>query len=469
MNPTLTYKLGVIIIFAVALRITYQAAMLSYGGSVHNGSDSEKYLNIADSLYTYSEFSYVERSADGVTLTPATDRMPIYPYFLVGLFKVFGYYDLESVAIFQILVDSITIIGISLTALSISPRLVVPSALVAAFIPNFIVHSSYILTETLFLMFFTWGLCAALWALQSKHRLWLLVASGILFSMSLYTRQVMMFFPIFLYPALIYGLRTSGINKKSHCAILASVPVLIMIAAAAPRVIENHDNYGHAVLTTQSGNHMLKWVYPCLRTPWSCSSHGLAWQENSPIVANKMQAITPREAQNPVITDMIMRDIAMARIRELGFYQIAAGLVTGATKNLIQTGIYETFSQFRQPTTFFSAMPGHTVREQFLNFLSINRDNYFMIFWVFAQIALLISRFLQFVGLAHGLRDPLIRPKVVILLMTVVYFLIVNGPIANPKYRIPMEPALIILFAIGVCAIFDWIRRRTLQTRCTAV
>ena len=31
-----------------------------------------------------------------------------------------------------------------------------------------------------------------------------------------------------------------------------------------------------------------------------------------------------------------------------------------------------------------------------------------------------------------------------------VYFLIINGPVANAKYRLPMEPVLIILTAIAV-------------------
>jgi hypothetical protein len=55
------------------------------------------------------------------------------------------------------------------------------------------------------------------------------------------------------------------------------------------------------------------------------------------------------------------------------------------------------------------------------------------------------------------------------LAMTVVYFLGVNGPLGDPKYRIPMEPALIIFFAIGLCALLDWVRaRRTMQANLTA-
>ena len=160
-----------------------------------------------------------------------------------------------------------------------------------------------------------------------------------------------------------------------------------------------------------------------------------------------------------------MRQIAVDRIRELGIVQVTVGMITGAIKNLAQTGFYETLTQFRQPTTFFSAMPGAHFGERFANFVNINSENTFMKLWVVAQLALLASRLVQLVGLGHGLRNSSVRPYAIILTMTIVYFLAVNGPIGNPKYRIPTEPALIILFAIGFCNIMDWARRRKSQSK----
>ena len=90
--------------------------------------------------------------------------------------------------------------------------------------------------------------------------------------------------------------------------------------------------------------------------------------------------------------------------------------------------------------------------------------NTFMKIWFVAQLALFASRLIQLVGLGAGLRNSAIRPYTIILLMSIVYFLAVSGPIANPKYRIPMEPALIILFSIGFCAIMDWLSRRWAQS-----
>ncbi len=153
---------------------------------------------------------------------------------------------------------------------------------------------------------------------------------------------------------------------------------------------------------------------------------------------------------------MIRRDVAIERILELGMPQILFGSAVGAFKNLIQTGAYETFTQYRQPITFFAAMPGGTFGERFGNFLQNNKTNIFMGFWLVAQIFLVLSRGVQLVGLWSGLADRTRRPFTIILTGTIVYFLVVNGPIGNPKYRIPMEPALILLFSIGFYTIFDW-------------
>jgi hypothetical protein len=39
------------------------------------------------------------------------------------------------------------------------------------------------------------------------------------------------------------------------------------------------------------------------------------------------------------------------------------------------------------------------------------------------------------------------------------YFLLVSGPIATPKYRLPMEPVLIVLAAIPLARIAERWRR----------
>ncbi len=151
LNDKTTRQLFWIALFAIVLRFAYQAMMLQFGGSFHNGSNSEKYLIIARE---YLAGGYGNHSGEQL------ERMPLYPAFLAAIFHLFGTDNLRAVVTVQNFIDALSVIGIGVAARSMSERFAAPAAFAAAVIPNFLVHASYILTETVFILFFVWGLCA---------------------------------------------------------------------------------------------------------------------------------------------------------------------------------------------------------------------------------------------------------------------------------------------------------------------
>ena len=453
-------RIALIAVGAILLRLIYQFAMIDAGGSFHNGSDSEKYINIAEAIVATGEFAYIDTRFTPTSLIPATDRMPLYPYFLAGMMELFGDDALPAAAVLQTVMDGLTVILLALTAAAIDRRYAVPTAIFAAVIPNFLVHAAYILTETLFLMFSAAAIAALLWALRDRRTVMLLACAGVMLGLTLLTRPVMMFFPLFLFPALAYALPAAKRVSVGRGLALAALPVVIMVAFAVPRIIDNHDRFGHAVLTTQSGNHLLKWVYPCVNTPWSCASHGTDWDANKPLVDARLAELTPEQRANPAEINAVYQSVAKEKIAELGIVQIAIGMTVGAIKNTIQTGFYETVTQFRQAPNFLSAMPGSGIGEKLANFYTTNKGDVFMLAWAVAQAALLVSRLMQAVGLGTGIAQSALRPYTVMLLMTIAYFLAVNGPVGNPKYRVPAEPGFLILLSMGLYTIIDVLRRR---------
>lgn len=461
-------RILIVVVAAILIRVVYQLGMLGFDGSFHNGSDSEKYINIAESLIATGEFAYIDTSTDPVTLTPVTDRMPLYPYFIAGMMLLFDDDAFTAIAISQAFIDGLTIFLLALAAAALDRRYALPTAIVAAIIPNFLVHASYILTENMFMLFFAAALAALLWALRGWRTTTMLAVTGLMLGMALLTRPVMMFFPLFLLPALAYAIPAARRVSFGRGLLLAALPVVIMITFVVPRVAENVDRYGHAVLTTQSGNHLLKWVYPCLNTPWSCASHGTDWDANRPLIEERLAALPPDEAANPAVRNKVFQEVAIERIAELGVVKVAVGFVVGAIKNTIQTGFYETVTQFRQPANFLSAMPGDSFGEKLGNFFETNSTGVFMLIWFVAQIALLGSRVVQLVGFGAGLANPALRPFTIVLTMTILYFLVVNGPIGNPKYRVPAEPGFLILLSMGYYAILDFWRRRQVARRAVA-
>ena len=425
-----------ILFFAVALRLAYQASMISFGGSFDNGSDSGKYLDAAQKLL-----------ATGIW--PVTDRLPFYFAFVAGVFKAIGTESLRAVVTIQAFLDAFSVLAIALAAKALSPRLVLPAAITAAVIPNFIVHASYILQENIFLLFFSWGICALLWALRRERSGLLLAVAGIMFGLTLWTRITLSYYPLFLVPAIIIALRFGQRQSWKRCAGLSLIPPLAMLFVASPLLVHNYLVYGHADLSSQPGDHLLNWIYACLATPWPCSNRVAVLAELRPIVADYIKSgggVGP----NPFDISAFQKKLAVERILQLPLWQIAWGMTWGAFKNVFQTGFYAVLSQFNQPPTFLSAMAGKNIFERMLEFISVNRTNLFMMLWVVAQTSLVFFRIVQAMGAFVGLQRAEFRGATIVLLVTVAYILILNGPFADPKYRIPCEPSFIILFALGL-------------------
>ena len=74
----------------------------------------------------------------------------------------------------------------------------------------------------------------------------------------------------------------------------------------------------------------------------------------------------------------------------------------------------------------------------------------FTLLWLGALAMLVLSRLIQAIGLFGALLTKVTRAPTVFLLATVVYHLAINGPIGYAKYRLPMEPALIVFLVAGV-------------------
>lgn len=446
LRDKVTRQLLWIALFAIALRLAYQALMLQFGGSFHNGSDSEKYLIVAREFLDGGFGSYSDEQLG---------RMPLYPAFVATIFHLFGMENLRAVATIQAFVDALSVIGIGVAGRSMSERFVVPSALAAAIIPNFLVHASYVLTETLFIVFFVWGLAALLWSLR-RSTLTLLVAGGLLFGLALMTRPVMIHYLAVLVPALALALWLHG-KALPRAAALAFIPAILIFAFAAPRAIDHYRHFGYLSLTAQEGTHLLNWFYGCLASPTPCAERGRVVEETRPIAEARIAALG-KDKDNPFAVSAVESRLALEKILATPPSLIVTSMSAGMFRVLMQTGFYESFAQFRQAPAFLSAMPGNSTSERAANFVAANKTNVFMLLWAVAQGALLLSRFVQLGGLVQGLREPAYRGATLILAATIAYFLVLTGPVASPKYRIPIEPPLLILFGMGWVWMRDWFK-----------
>ena len=455
MTRTLFWKLVLIAALAVCIRLAYQEGMNAFGGSYNNGSDSNKYLSVAETLVDTGKFGTKQEEG---TVTDAPSRLPLYEYFLAAIFKLSHSKNLRIVVSVQSILDFFSIIAIGLIALSISSRLVLPSAILAAIAPNFIVQTSYILQESLFLVFFTWGLCAMLWALRSRKPAWLLVAAGLLLGFGLITRLALAYYGFFIAPLLFYAFMRRADVSVLRSAALSILPLLSMSLVAAPIVFSNYQTYGYAQLSSQTGSVLLNWTYACLATPVPCAGRkGLLPELNQIQEARFNGSVARTQTRSRFLR---FKPGLQSKRFALPLWQVAFSTAYGMTKTLTQSGFYEVLSQFRQPTSFFGSIRGANFAERLVAFITSNSRNYFMLMWFVAQLCLIGSRLVQLYGIYIGIRKSEIRSAVVLLGFTALYFIALIGPILSPRYRIPAEPTLIIFFALGYIAAADWVRQK---------
>ncbi|MCH9020244.1 MAG: glycosyltransferase family 39 protein [Proteobacteria bacterium] len=444
-----------IFLIALAVRLAYHQLVPAFDGSYDNGSDSEKYIWRALSILEHGQ---VIRTVDGQTY-PDFGRMPLYPHFIAAIFWIVGEQSLAAITAVQAIISSFTVLAIGLIAGAFARRWAVPAALLASFWPAFVVYAAWALTDSLFVDFFTWGLCACVWASRDRRPAWLLVAAGFAFGLGLLTRPVLMFFPYLLAPVLVYLLVANHGMRWPRAFVHALVPAAIMLALLSPRLIATYMEYGLPVVTTQSGGHALELIYPCLRNDPDCDRATFNQRARELIRARRSE-LTEEERQNPLILGRIKRDIALDLMLEVPPHIFALSVADSAFRSAVQTMLYEVGDQLNLDPEYFSAVQGATFGERFVNFLAVVISEPFMIIWAVAQLAALLALPVQIVGLVACLRNPDQRPLMIFLVLTAAYFLAINLSFGNPKYGLPLNPAEIVLLVAGGHAILEWSRRR---------
>lgn len=409
--------------------------------------DANKYYDPA--LMLLETGRYVIRMADG-TLVPNLDTLPVYPYFLYFVFRLIGSVNYWVPAILQAGLAGLTCLAVGLAARSFNAAWMVPGALLCAVWLNLAYRPTHILNESLFMLFFTWGLCALLWISHRQRVRSLLLLAGLAFGFAYMTRPVLLAFPYVVTPALAYLLYRDVQMKWPQAIAWALVPILLMMSFSLPNYVRSYVAYGTPYLTVQRGINLAYYYYPCLAARWGCGDVNTEAEFRlRKQIADALAALPPDQRENVVVEDQIASTLAIAAILELGPAQIARGIVGSMLKLLLHTPVYEILERFRLPTAYLGRMPGDNDIARMGNFILAILTTPTMLVWLIAQLALFASRAVQMVGLWRLFADPATRARTVLLFAYATAVLGVSISLGNPRYRVPLEPGLILLTLAG--------------------
>jgi hypothetical protein len=384
------------------------------------------------------------------TLWSMTDRMPLYPLLLGGIYKIFGDVP-RAVALLQALIDAGTCTLIAALGALLSPLVGFIAGILAALSLTLVLFSTQILTDTVFLFFFTAMLLAGARFLL-RPTIGMALLAGIAGGLALATRPAV---AALLVAAVPLVLAASIVRRRSIGPALAATALFATAAAApvAPLILRNVIEYRSFSLTTQTGAHLAYWIVPLVKQ----RADGTPYQTTvDRLEARYEQRLTQRSASgetNPFRFAELKREVAREEMARLPLKAYALAWLEGVAINLGAPALIADPRVRALPRPSFYHTPGAGLWEKAKTYLFADPRLYQLLLIV-GLIAMLPFLALEAIGFVMLVR--MLPWAAAFAAGVIAYFLLVNGPVASAKYRMPIEPLLIVLAAIPLA----WIAER---------
>jgi len=427
---------------ALAVRWSYAVLMVALMGDPGLQSvDSQTYLAYAHDFAA----QIASGSLGGMRwLGPIGDSMPIanWLFGLCGL--LFGKSAALGYVLLQGIIDAGTCLLIYLIAKTIDKAYGAAAGLAAAFNPTQIVLSGLVLTDTPFLFFTTLFLLGAVQYLRTgtwRHALLVGFALGA----ATMTRALSAPFAAAL---LLFLLFTTLVSKSISRYVIAqlSAAALIFALCIAPVLWRNVTQFGAWALTPQSGIHLALWVAPLVKE----SSDGTPWQHSYDEMQRQVEERYPAPTANPFEQSRRYYEIAREELARLGIRAMTKAWLVGVAINLGSPAIILSPPILSLPRTGFYATPGVTPLDKIKNFLFHSKNATYTWILLIGIAGVAAMRLIQLIGLIALLQDRRHLSGLCLFGLWIAYVLAVNGPVASPKYRLPIEPPLMVFAGAGL-------------------
>ena len=397
----------------------------------------------------------------------ALDRLPVYPFTIYFILKIFGPTNYLAIVFFQSILNGLIVAVSIATKNLITKKYYWISIFLLVFNINFFWSATIILPDLINVFFIVCAIYFFLKFILEKQSLNFIVIGSIFFALSFLTKPSGILIPIALTIFMLIYYFFEKKYKLSKVIIFSLIPAVIIFLISSPLYFYNYKKSGEAKLTFEKGSHLLFWVYPCLVKNWGCGSRDKDALENarhlSDIKINKKSEMIADEYpyvfefkngklfyikslpfddnyfKNKVITSKINQEIFFDLVEEVDKTQILKSYIGSTTKMLFHTSIIGIFGYHNISYTELKSVISST---------NISLPG---IIWLLSQILVVGLRALQFYGFTSVFQK---KKKnfwpIIFLIFILVPFIISAVGIGNPRYRIPIEPILFLLTILGI-------------------
>ncbi|MGF1627280.1 MAG: hypothetical protein ACFCVH_20555, partial [Alphaproteobacteria bacterium] len=312
--------------------------------------------------------------------------------------------------------------------------------------PTMVVVAGIYLTDTVFLLF-----CALMflgvwrWVGAATWRDALLI--GIALGLATLSRTFTFAFIPVMAAALVVAalLMRRAFARSLGQALLVAV---VAVACIAPILARNYAAYGALSMTPQSGIHMLSWQVSLVRE----AADGTPFAQSAAELQQRFSETHPDvDRSNPFAVSEAMAAMAVEELGRLGPLAIARAWTIGAAINLGAPAATVSPVVGALPRTGFYDTPGEDKLDKVYAFLFENENTLYAWILGLGVLGVILLRLVQLRGVWRWLRagGPA-RLYLSFAVLWIAFVLAVSGPVASPKYRLPIEPFLVIALAFGI-------------------
>jgi 4-amino-4-deoxy-L-arabinose transferase-like glycosyltransferase len=400
---------------------------------------------LAEDQWGYLLFS--QQVSESGFLGMDTQRVPGYPWLISFISNTFGE-SLWYVIAFQLILDSLTCIMIALMAKSLLGKGFWIAGGLSVMNLNMIILSNSLLTDTLFLFLFVIFLFSLIQYFQNDRFWWFI---GLVISISIATLvrgSTYYLLPILFFSLLGWKLwQRDSLLKIGVLALFFVVTVAITLGSIHQR---NYQDYGSKALVSQNGTHLLGWIVPAT---FQYSGQG-SYQDGQQLAKARLALALKQDKLeglplNPFESSAYKAKVGKDILFEFGFMNMFKAWAVGSSINLMAPSVAHAPALRAIEHPSFYETKGKGIVEKLYNY--INDSNGFLYLSVLS-IGTIISLLFNLVALFGVIKMAFSLPRriPIKLLLFIGYFLAITGPIIGVKYRLPIEPILIIFVTYGM-------------------
>jgi len=438
----LRITLPVVLLAALTLRWGY--ALILYrtmGVDGLTGLDSIDYLRFAQ---TFAADADAGKLSGWKWLGANLHMMPFFTWLLAGCFAVADEAGAIVYVLIQGVADTWTCFLVHRIARSFDERFAIHAAIAAAINPTQIVMAGLVYSDTPFVAFVALSILASLrWLDEPTWKDASLIGIGL---------GAAALFRVLIVPWGAVSIAFLGIavllrgQLRSAAQLAAAAAILAL--AVAPVVARNYAQYGAFALTPQGGMHLTRWIVPLVQE----ATDGTPWDKTYALLEKRTEQRFGRLTNNPFENSRRYVAIGNEAMRELGVIPAIKAWAYGAAINLGSPGLLISPPVAQLPRTGFFATPGGSMAEKIANFVFRSDNALYARLLLIGIAGVALIRLLQLAGVAALLRTGHFA-ALLLCAGWITYVLLINGPVASPKYRLPIEPVLAVLTGAGFALI----------------